>query len=74
MDFNDIVGKYSKPEIERNQVADIVKLKKLQYGLKLIEWLLLQIKNPVYIVNSKTETVNLKHLSLEMFKCKILKD
>ncbi|MBY9012697.1 MAG: DUF115 domain-containing protein [Candidatus Lokiarchaeota archaeon] len=74
MDFNDIVGKYSKPEIERNQVADIVKLKKLQYGLKLIEWLLLQIKNPVYIVNSKTETVNLKHLSLEMFKSKILKD
>jgi len=73
MDFNDIVGKYSKLEIERNHIADSVKLKKLQYGLKLIEWLLPKINNPVYIVNSKIDTINLKCLTLEMFKKKILK-
>lgn len=73
MDFNDIVGKYSKLEIERNHVADSVKLKKLQYGLKLIEWLLPKINNPVYFVNSKIDTINLKCLTLEMFKKKILK-
>ena len=72
MDFNDIVGKYSKLEIKRNHLADSIKLKKLQYGLKIIEWLLIQIKNPVYIVNSKIDAVNLKYLTLEMFKNKIL--
>ncbi|MFX0048337.1 MAG: 6-hydroxymethylpterin diphosphokinase MptE-like protein, partial [Candidatus Hermodarchaeota archaeon] len=53
MDFDEIVGKYSKLEINRNHVADSIKLKKLKYGLKIIEWLLPQIKNPVYFVNSK---------------------
>ncbi|NVM19733.1 MAG: DUF115 domain-containing protein [Candidatus Lokiarchaeota archaeon] len=73
MDFNNIVGKYSKLEMERNHVADPIKLKKLQYGLKLIEWLLPKINNPVYFVNSKIDMVNLKCLTLEMFKNKYLK-
>ncbi|MFX0047641.1 MAG: hypothetical protein ACFE8G_05665, partial [Candidatus Hermodarchaeota archaeon] len=64
---------YSKLEINRNHVADSIKLKKLKYGLNIIEWLLPQIKNPVYIVNSKIDTVSLKYLTLEMFKKKILK-
>jgi len=68
MDFNKIVGKYSKFEINRNHVADSIKLKKLQYGLKVIEWLLPQIKNPVHIVNSKIDNVSLKYLTLEMFR------
>ncbi|NVM44619.1 MAG: DUF115 domain-containing protein [Candidatus Lokiarchaeota archaeon] len=72
MDFNDIVGKYSKIEIERNHLANPIKLKKLRYGLEIIDWLLPQIRNPVYIVNSKIDIVNLKHLTLEMFKNKIL--
>lgn len=72
MDFNDIVGKYSKLDMERNHVADPIKLKKLQYGLRILEWLLPQIKNPVYFVNSQIEAVNLKSLTLEMFKDKIV--
>ena len=72
MDFNDIVGKYSKIEFERNHLANPIKLKKLQYGLEIINWLLAQIKNPVYIVNSKVDIVNMRHLTLEMFKKKIL--
>ena len=72
MDFNDIVGKYSKIEIERNHLANPIKLRKLRYGLEILGWLLPQIRNSVYIVNSKIDIVNLKHLTLEMFKNKIL--
>jgi len=68
MDFNNIVGKYSKLEIEKNHIAEPIKLKKLQYGLQIIEWLLTKVKNPVYIVNSKIATVNLQYLTLEKFK------
>lgn len=73
MDFNKIVGKYSKLEIGKNHIAEPIKLKKLQYGLQIIEWLLTKIKNPVYIVNSKIATVNLQYLTLEKFKNKFLR-
>ena len=74
MDFNDIIGKYSKPEIQKNHKANPIKLKKLQYALQIIEWLLNRIKNPVYIINSKIVSDNLKNLTLEMFKEKILQN
>jgi hypothetical protein len=54
-------------------MAEPIKLKKLEYGLQIIEWLLTTIKNPVYIVNSEISTVNLQYLSLEMFKNKVLR-
>jgi uncharacterized Rossmann fold enzyme len=73
MDFNNIVGKYSKLEIEKNHIAEPIKLKKLQYGLQIIEWLLTKVKNPVYIVNSKIATVNLQYLTLEKFKIMALR-
>ena len=72
MDFNDIIGKYSKPEIQQNHKANPIKLKKLQYALQIFEWLLIRIKNPVYIINSKIISDNLKNLTLEMFEEKIL--
>ncbi|MHA1344300.1 MAG: 6-hydroxymethylpterin diphosphokinase MptE-like protein [Promethearchaeota archaeon] len=74
MDFNDIIGKYSKPEIQKNHKASPIKLKKLQYALQIIEWLLNRIQNPVYIINSKITSDNLKNLTLEMFKEKILEN
>jgi uncharacterized Rossmann fold enzyme len=74
MDFNDIVGKYSKPEIEKNHKASPIKLKKLQYALQIVEWLLNRIKNPVYIINSKVISDKIKNLTLEMFKEKILEN
>ena len=72
MDFNDIIGKYSKPEIQKNHKASPIKLKKLQYALQIIEWLMNRIKNPAYIINSKIISDNFKNLTLEMFKEKIL--
>ena len=72
MDFNKIVGKYSKPEMERNHVANPIKLKKLHYGLKIMEWLLPQIKNSVYFVNSQIDQENLNNLTLKMFRNKII--
>jgi uncharacterized Rossmann fold enzyme len=74
MDFKDIIGKYSKPEIKKNHKASPIKLKKLQYALQIIEWLLNRIKNPVYIINSKITSDNLKNLTLEMFKEKMLEN
>ena len=74
MDFKDIVGKYSKPELEENHKASPIKLKKLQYGLQIVEWLLNRIKKPVYIINSEIISDNLKNLTLEMFKEKILEN
>lgn len=71
MDFNNIVGKFSKPEMQRNQIADPIKFKKLQYGLKLIKWLLPHIKNPVYFVNSQIKNNSLNCLSLKKFENKI---
>ncbi|GAG83189.1 unnamed protein product [marine sediment metagenome] len=73
MDFNNIVGKYSKPDVEKNYIAEPIKLKKLQYGLQIIEWLLTKIENPVFIVNSKIATVNLQYLTLEKFKNKVVR-
>ncbi len=74
MDFKDIIGKYSKPELEKNHKASPIKLKKLQYALQIVEWLLNRIKNPVYIINSEITSNNLKNLTLEMFKEKILEN
>ena len=74
MDFNDIIGKYSKTEIEENYKASPIKLKKLQYALQIVEWLLNRIKNPVYIINSKIISDNLKNLTLEMLKEKFLEN
>jgi uncharacterized Rossmann fold enzyme len=74
MDFNSIVGKYSKPEMQEDQVAEPIKLKKLQYGLDIIEWLLPQIKNPIYFVNSQIGNERVKNLTLKMFENKIIEN
>lgn len=53
MDFGNIIGKYSKPEYLKNQNGTPVKVKKLRYGKKLLEWIIKEIKNEIYFVNSK---------------------
>ena len=71
MDFNNIIGRYSKPELSKNQEADPVKLKKLLYAIKLVEWFKTQIGNEIYFVNSKFESKyfkNFKFLSISEFK------
>ncbi len=68
MDFDDIVGKYSKPNNEKNYLADPIKLKKLQYALQIIEWLIPKIKIPLYLINTKSISDKFDYLTLEAFK------
>jgi len=70
MDFDDIVGKYSKPNNEQNYLADPIKLKKLQYALQIIEWLIPKIKIPLYLINTKPISDKFDYLTLEAFKDK----
>jgi len=72
MDFNGIIGKYSKQEMTKNQKSSPIKYKKLQYAIKLIEWLKKEIKNEIYFVNSKTSSKEFKYISIKEFKKLIL--
>jgi len=68
MDFNDIVGKYSKPNHENYYLADPIKLKKLQYALQIIEWLMPKVKIPMYLINTKQISNKFNYLTLEAFR------
>jgi len=68
MDFDEIVGKYSKPNNEKYYLAGPIKLKKLQYALQIIEWLISKIKIPLYLINTKPISDKFKYLTLEAFK------
>jgi len=68
MDFNDIVGNYSKLNHKKNYLADPIKLKKLRYALQIIEWLIPKIKIPLYLINTIPVSDKLNYLTLEAFK------
>ena len=68
MDFNNMVGNFSKPNKEGNYLADPIKLKKLQYALQIIEWLIPQVKIPLYLINTKPISDKFIYLTLEAFK------
>jgi uncharacterized Rossmann fold enzyme len=70
MDFDGIVGKYSKPNKEKNYLADPIKLKKLQYALQIIEWLIPKVRIPLYLINTKPISNKFRYLTLEAFKNK----
>jgi uncharacterized Rossmann fold enzyme len=67
MDFNNIIGKYSKKNIKRNQEGTRRKIKKLQYGLELLEWIKPRIKNEVFFVNSKIVSNKFANISVDDF-------
>lgn len=67
MDFGEIIGKYSKLEMKKNQEASPVKQKKLQYAIKLIKWLKNKIQNNIYFVNSEFVIKTFINLSIEEF-------
>lgn len=64
MDFKDIVGKYSKPELKKNKKATPVKCKKLKYAFQLIEWFAEISENKIFLINSKVKIKNIKSISL----------
>lgn len=67
MDFKNIIGKYSKLSLKRNQEGSIMKKKKLKFAVELIEWFSTRIKNQVFIVNSEEISPKLNYLQLDDF-------
>lgn len=68
MDFSNIIGKYSKTDMIKDEEGDDIKIKKLQYAVKLIEWLQKEIKNKIYFVNSKVVSKEFNNITLEEFE------
>ncbi len=68
MDFQNIIGKYSKLNINENQEGNAIKIKKLKFAIELIEWIMHLIKNEIYFVNSKFISDKFNYLSIEEFK------
>ena len=64
MDFQDVIGQYSKPEYERNQKGSPTKIKKLDYAYKLISWLAERIDNKMYLLNSRLKIKNIESVPL----------
>jgi len=67
MDFKNIVGKYSKLNIEHNQEGSQIKIKKLEFAVKLIAWISKKIHNDLFFVNSKFLTNQFNYISVEDF-------
>jgi uncharacterized Rossmann fold enzyme len=67
MDFGNVIGKYSKLDVKKNQEASLIKQKKLQYAIKLIKWLKNKIQNDIYFVNSKFIIQDFLNLTIDEF-------
>ena len=68
MDFNNIIGKYSKPFMNQNMEANPIKKKKLEFAVQLLQWILKKIRNQFFFVNSKSVCEDFNYVSLEEFK------
>ncbi|MFX1338170.1 MAG: 6-hydroxymethylpterin diphosphokinase MptE-like protein [Promethearchaeota archaeon] len=73
MDFNDIIGKYSKPSLIEHYLGPPTKIKKLNYAVKLIEWLTERISNNLFFLNSKLSSKRFKYLTIEEFSALVKK-
>lgn len=67
MDFKNIIGKYSKLNIKKNQEGSFIKQKKLRYAVELIKWIRNKIVNEFIFVNSQIRLNNFNNLSVEEF-------
>ncbi|MBD3255261.1 MAG: DUF115 domain-containing protein [Candidatus Lokiarchaeota archaeon] len=67
MDFNEVVGKYSKPHNQENYSASPIKKEKLKIAVKLIEDLIKIIPNQLFFVNSKPSSKQFIYYNLETF-------
>ncbi len=72
MDFNKIIGKYSKIGKFKNFKGSKIKIMKLNYARKLIEWIQNKIECPIYYVNSTTKSKSFLNISLNSFKKSVL--
>ena len=63
-DFGNIIGKYSKPNLRGDELANESKLRKLQWAQKLISKALINKKSLLYKVNGdKVKLTNVKNLN-----------
>ncbi len=67
MDFKNIIGKYSKLSIKKDQEGSFIKQKKLRYAVELIKWIRNKIVNEFIFVNSQIRLNNFNNLSVEEF-------
>ena len=67
MDFSNIIGKYSKPEMLVQKKGTEIKIKKLNYAVQLLDWILDLIENKIYFLNSNRISEKFTYLSLEDF-------
>ena len=68
MDFKNVIGKYSKLNFTANVKGEPAKVKKLQYTISLIEWLMEIVKNNFYFINSERISEKFTYLSIEEFE------
>ena len=74
MDFDSVVGKYSKPKMDTNRDADPIKKAKLKYAVRLIKWFITINNNPIYFVNSKIASKRFTYISIEELEKKLQPD
>ncbi|MHA2180015.1 MAG: 6-hydroxymethylpterin diphosphokinase MptE-like protein [Promethearchaeota archaeon] len=67
MDFNKIVGRYSKLHFDYNQEGSQFKKKKLQLAVELISWVRNKLKNDMFFINSNLENNQFNHISIDDF-------
>lgn len=73
MDFDDLIGKYSKPSYTEDRKAGIIKKKKLEYAVKLILSFENSVQNDLFLVNSRFKQNIFKNLSINEFFNEIIK-
>ncbi|MHA1146955.1 MAG: 6-hydroxymethylpterin diphosphokinase MptE-like protein [Promethearchaeota archaeon] len=65
MDFKDKIGKFSKLEFDTNMESSPIKRKKLDCAIKLVNWFQTLIDNPMYFINSESNSDKISSLSLK---------
>ncbi|MFX1354641.1 MAG: hypothetical protein ACFFGP_11810, partial [Promethearchaeota archaeon] len=68
MDFDKIIGKYSKIDKSSNFIASKVKRRKLRYAKYLIEWIQKELPCSIYFVNSFPKSKKFNNLNLYEFR------
>lgn len=72
MDFDDIIGKYSKVGRKVDYKASKIKKKKLAYAKMLLQWIQNKIKSKIYYVNSGAKNSSFLNITLDEFKSLVL--
>jgi len=67
MDFNNIVGRYSKLNFKSDREGTPIKLKKLAFAVELLEWLIPKISNDIFFINSEKISDKFKYITLNEF-------